>query len=115
MIDDYKPITIADVAKALYPLKDIERPDADNAGDSINAPDVYDYLDENNQEKIDNARNITRQYIEQSGNRAIRELNKHGYNTSYGPDQYEPDRNSGQVQIGEWELDISDESPYSDD
>jgi len=33
MIDDYKPITIADVAKALYPLKDIERPDADNEGD----------------------------------------------------------------------------------
>lgn len=40
--------TIKDIDKAMGELKNIKRPDADNEGDSANAPDFYDYLSEDN-------------------------------------------------------------------
>lgn len=106
---DFKQLTINDVTEALAPLAHIQRPDGDNDGDPINFSSVYDHLSEENQEKVDNARETTVGYILQLGQRAITEINKKGHRASYNPDQYSPDRNVGQVQVGDWLLDLSDQ------
>ncbi len=112
--------TIKDVDTVMNKLKTIKRPDADNEGDSVNAPDFYNYLSEDDKNIVDNALNIVYNYVRNSdGNankRAITQMNKRGYSTSLYEGQYsENGELVGQVTIktnneddSEISLDISD-------
>jgi len=103
-------------------LKDIERPDGDNEGDPINSPNVYNYLSPEDQELVDNAEKILYAYVRKSGNsgdepnkRAITELEKRDYPTSLNIDQYDQTRLVGQIEVGDWSLDLSDPTTESYD
>ncbi|WP_353180920.1 hypothetical protein [Salinisphaera sp. T5B8] len=113
----WKPVSIGDVRKAAQEIENIERPDADNEGDAINAPDVYNHLSEDDQRKVDHAHAIFSAYVRDEGDepnrRAISTLNKNGYGTSFDPHPEEPYLNVGKVRVGEWEVDVSDEEPGS--
>ncbi len=47
-------------------------------------------------------------------NRSITALNKHGHSAHFNQDQYTPDRNVGSVEVAEWTIDLSDQSPSND-
>lgn len=113
-------ITIKDVDKAIDKLKNIKRPDADNEGDSVNAPEFYNYLSKDDKEIVDNTADVINSYIRNNdgspNNRAITEMNKRGYSTSLHEGQYsENGKLVGQVTIqtdneddSEISLDVSD-------
>lgn len=110
-----KVTTIESVRQALGQLEGIERPDMDNEGDPINSESVYDYLDEDDQVKVDHALTTVRDYILDNGgdidNRRVSEIKRNGYTINMGPSQYDPMRNAGYVEAGEWTLDLSDREP----
>lgn len=116
------PPTIKDVVAALEPLKNVVRPDGDNEGDPINLPDIYNNLSSNDQALVDQAEEVTREYMRKPGDegdvpnsRSITELNKNGYPASLQTDQYDPYKLVGGVEIGDWRLDVSDPSTESHD
>jgi hypothetical protein len=116
------PPTKNDVVRALLAIKDIERPYGDNEGDPINSPSVLPKLTPSQQELVEDAESILKEYVRQPGDegsdpnrRSLTELNKAGFRSSLGPDQYEPDRLVGQVEVGDWSLDLSDISRQTDD
>ncbi|MFQ2209858.1 hypothetical protein [Aeromonas caviae] len=115
----FKPTTIDDVRQALKEVEGIERPDADNEGDPLNSPSVYNYLSDENQEKVDRAEEVLKDYVRnpagEPNNRAITELNKNGFTAHFNQDQYDPYRYVGSVSIGDWEIDVSDPSSGEDD
>lgn len=108
-----------DVHQALNEVEGIERPDADNEGDPLNSPSVYEYLSNENKEKVDRAVDVLRDYVRnpagEPNNRAITELNKSGFTTHFNQDQDEPYLYVGSVSIGDWEIDVSDPSSEEDD
>jgi hypothetical protein len=120
MYFEEKKTTIKDIDNVISKLKNIKRPDADNEGDSVNAPDFYNYLSENDKSIVDNALSVVNNYVRNSdGNpnkRAIAQMNKKGYSTSLHKGQYsENGKLVGQVTIktnnednSEISLDISD-------
>lgn len=113
----WEPVSIKNVREAVQDLENIERPDADNEGDMINAPDVYNHLSEDEQKQVDHAHAILSAYVRDAGDepnrRAISTLNKNGYATSFDSHPDEPYLNVGKVRIGAWEVDVSDEGPDS--
>jgi hypothetical protein len=114
----YKPPTIKDVLKILAEVEKIERPDSDNEGAPINSSAIYNYLPKKGQDIVDEAEKIINNYLLPNGSlnkRAITEMNKHGYRTYLGPDQYEHDKIVGSVEIGEYTLHLGDESTESED
>lgn len=108
----YGPISIQDIRQALKAVEDIDRPDADNDGDALNSPLVYNYLSSQDQEKVDRAVELVNDYVRDSegaaNNRAVSILNRSGFRTNFNEDQYEPDRYVGSLSVGDWEIDISD-------
>ena len=110
----FNKISIKNVRQALDDIKDIERPDGDNEGYSINSPAVYNYLSFDDQEKVDKVVEIISDYVRQSdgqpNNRAITELKKNGFQAYLNQDQYDPYRYVGIVRMDEWDIDISDPS-----
>ena len=108
----YEPTTIKDVASVLEPLLTIERPYGDNEGCAINSLSVYDYLSVDEQRVINHAIQVVRDYVSDGGGepnrKAIAVMNRRGYCTSFGQDQYNPYRFVGSVLVGEWSVDISD-------
>ena len=107
---DFKQLTIHDAAEALDALTRIERPEGDTEGDAINSPGVYKSLSKDHKDLVDSAEKVAGDYLRQSGQRALTELNKRGYKSSFNPDQYDPDRLVGHVTVGDWLLDVSDPS-----
>ncbi|RZG16102.1 hypothetical protein EXT47_08470 [Pseudoalteromonas sp. CO342X] len=110
----FEPTSIDDVRQALKEVEDIERPDADNEGDPLNSPSVYDYLSPENQEKVDHAVEVVCDYVRNSAGepnkRSITTLNNNGFSAHFNQDQYDPYRYVGSVTVGEWEIDVSDPS-----
>lgn len=111
-----------DVIDAIEKLRHIERPYGDNEGDAINSSSVYPLLSEDDQRLVDDAEEVAREYVRQPGNngdqpnrRSITELNNSGYRTSLNQDQYDRSRLVGRIQIGEWDLDLSDPVHQIDD
>jgi hypothetical protein len=108
----HKPPSIDDVRRVLKEVEGIERPDADNEGDPLNSPSVYNYLPSKDQEKVDRAEEVLRDYVRdpagEPNRRAITQLNKNGFHAHFNRDQYDPYRNVGSVGVGEWEIDVSD-------
>lgn len=105
--------TIKDLIDAFNEVLDISRPSwGDNDGEPLNSPCVYDYLSEEDQQKVDTAEDLAYRYTrlgkEEVDQRRITILNKNGYPTCLGADQYDPYRLVGTVTIGEWQIDISD-------
>lgn len=112
--------TIKDIDKVMSKFKSIKRPDADNEGDSANAPDFYNYLSEEDKNIVDNSLSAINNYIRNSdgspNKRAITQMNKRGYSTSLHEGQYsENGELVGRVTIqtdnedaSEISLDISD-------
>ncbi|RUR67523.1 hypothetical protein EJP67_10700 [Variovorax guangxiensis] len=104
--------TINDVRKALTALLPIKRPRGDNEGDAIDNPSVYDGLAREDQDKVDLAKEVVRDYVlyadGEVNNRAVTAVRKAGFNISIGPGQYDPMRTAGRVLVGDWELSLSD-------
>lgn len=106
------------VVQALEALVIIPRPSGDNENAAINSATVFDRLPEHNQRLVEAAEALAMAYTrkpsdepqcaEEVDQRAITELNKAGYAAHLGPDQYDPYRLRGSIQVGNWELDISD-------
>lgn len=116
----YTPVTIDDVRQVFEEVKGIKRPDADNEGDPLNSPSVYNYLSEKDQEKVDRAVEVASDYVRNSAGepnkRAITQLNKNGYEAYVEQSQYDHDRYVGRISgIGEWTLDVSDPSQEEND
>jgi len=116
------PPTKNDVIAALEELQNISRPDGDNEGEPINSPAVYNNLSQENQERVDHAEETAKEYLRKPGDegdepnrRSITELNKAGFRSSLGQDQYDPYRLVGDIEVGDWKLDVSDPSSESDD
>tara|TARA_R100001377_G_C3182525_1_gene107216 strand:- start:352 stop:702 length:351 start_codon:yes stop_codon:yes gene_type:complete len=109
----YKPVSIKDVREALGAVENIERPDADNEGDPLNSPLVYDYLSQEDQEKVDRAVEVVSDYVRnpagEPNNRSITTLNNNGFRANFNQDQYDPYRYVGSVSIGDWDIDVSDQ------
>ncbi len=110
----FEQISIKDVRQALKEVEDIERPDADNEGDPLNSPSVYNYLSPEDKDKVDHAVEVVSNYIRnptgEPNNRSITTLNKNGFSAHFNQDQYDPYRHVGSVKVGEWEIDVSDPS-----
>lgn len=111
------PPTKKDAVEALEQLKNIVRPYGDNEGDSINSSTVYPRLSPQDQERVDRAEQIVGDYVRKPGHdgdecnrRSITELNKAGFPADFGSDQYDPNRLAGNVEAGDWTLDLSDPS-----
>jgi hypothetical protein len=109
-----KPISIKDVRQASEAIENIKRPDADNEGDPLNSPLVYDYLSPEEQEKVDRVVEVLIGYVRdpagEPNKRSITTLNQNGFRASFNQDQYDPDRYVGSVSIGDWDIDVSDPS-----
>jgi hypothetical protein len=117
------PPTKKDVVTALQALQDIQRPKGDNEGDPINSSTVYPYLSQRNQELVDHAAQITNEYVRKTGDegeeanrRSLTELTNEGFHADLGPDQYDPSRLVGGVEVGNWKINLSDpnNSPADD-
>lgn len=111
-----------EVVAALEALRDIERPQGDNEGDSINSSSVYPYLSPEDQAKVDHAEQVTKEYVRKLGDegdepnkRSLTELKKAGIHAYLGPDQYDPYRLVGDVKVGDWDLNISDPNNQRED
>jgi hypothetical protein len=96
--------TIKDIDKVMGEFKNIKRPDADNEGDSANAPDFFDYLSSDDKKIVENTLNVVNNYIRNSdgspNKRAITQMNQRGYSTSLHEGQYsENGELAGQVTI----------------
>lgn len=111
-----------DVVTALEALRNIERPEGDNDGDPINSSSVYPYLSAPDQAKVDHAEQVTKEYVRKLGDegdepnrRSLTELRKVGLPACLGPDQYDPYRLVGNVQVGEWTLNLSDPNNQRED
>mgnify|MGYP000134319671 CR=1 FL=1 len=111
-----------DVVTALEALRNIERPEGDNEGDPINSPSVYPSLSPQDQAKVDHAEEVAKEYVRKPGDegdepnkRSLTELDKAGLPAYIGPDQYDPYRLVGDVQVGDWKLDLSDPSNQHED
>ena len=110
------PPTKKDVIAALQAIESIERPDGDNEGDAINSDTVYPYLSPQQQELVDHAETVTKEYVRKPGDdgdepnrRSLTELSKAGYPASLNTDQYDPYRLVGNIAVSdEWRLDVSD-------
>lgn len=113
----FKP-TFRDVKKALDALQTIERPEGDNEGDPINSQTVYPLLKTKDQRRVD-AAEIASEYVRNSdgtpNRRAIGTLNRNGYPIAFNEAQDDPLRMVGCVGSGDWELDLSDPVPNSQD
>lgn len=111
----FTPVTIEEVRQVFAEVEDIERPDADNEGEPLNSPSVYNYLSEGDKEKVDRAFEAAYEYVRDSAgepnNRAITQLNKNNFEAHFNKSQYDEYRHVGTIKIGDWKLDISD--PYS--
>lgn len=75
--------TKKEVIAALQALQDIERPEGDNEGDSINSPTVYPHLSPQDRALVDHAEKITKEYVRKRGDegdepnrRSLTELRK---------------------------------------
>lgn len=110
------PPTKKDVVRALQALGGIERPDGDNEGDAINSDSVYPYLSPEQQNLVDHAETVLKEYVRKLGDegdepnrRSLTELNNSGYPANLHADQHDPCRLVGRVTVNEeWELDVSD-------
>ncbi|WP_178372355.1 hypothetical protein [Pollutimonas bauzanensis] len=117
------PPTKQEVVAALDALKNIARPEGDNEGEPINSPNVYPLLTPEDQDLVDDAERIAKEYLRRPGDhgdepnaRAITELRKAGFNTSLNPDQYDQDILVGEVEISdEVVLDVGDRTHQSND
>jgi len=114
MFNYYHPLTIRDVVNALEALRHVQRPYGDNEGDAINHPDVYADLPTHTQQAVDLAWRYVREYcchIDGAINsRSETLLKKHGYQIHLGPNQYDPMLIAGVITVGDWNLDLSDET-----
>ncbi|MCF5733993.1 hypothetical protein [Pseudomonas syringae] len=110
---NYQPLTIHDVSYVLEALRHVQRPYGDNEGDAINHSAVYYLLPFETQQAVDCAWRTVRDYCVHPGGavnqRAVTLVCRRGYKTYLGPSQYDSTRLTGSVEIGEWELDLSDE------
>jgi len=92
MYFEEKKTTIKDIDKVISELKNIERPDADNEGDSVNSPNFYNYLSSDDKKIVDNTLSVINNYIRNSdgtpNKRAITQMKKRGYSTSLHEGQY---------------------------
>ncbi|CAM5441260.1 hypothetical protein [Alishewanella longhuensis] len=102
------------VLQALKEVEYIERPDADNEGEFLNSPSVYNYLSSEDQEKVDHAVEVVGDYVRnpagKPNKRSITTLHKKGFSAHLNQDQYDPYRYVGSVTVGEWEINVSDPS-----
>lgn len=108
----FVPVTLKDVRQALKSLENIKRPEADNEGDPLNSPLIYDYLSSEEQERVDVAVDLVRNYVKTPAGgpniRSIKALYRIGFSTHFNQDQYAPYRYVGSLRIGDWTIDISD-------
>lgn len=110
---NYQPLTIRDVTSVLDSLRHVQRPYGDNEGDPLNHPTVYCELPPETQHAIDCAWQTVRDYCLHPGGdvnkRAVGLVGKRGYSIALETSQHDPLRLSGTVEIGTWQLDLSDE------
>lgn len=115
----FEPVSIEEVRQALKDVENIERPDADNEGYPLNSPSVYDYLSDEDQNKVDHAVEVLSEYVRNSAgepnNKSLTTLNKNGFPAQFNQDQYDPYRYVGRVSVGEWDIDVSDPSSGEED
>ena len=108
------PVSIKDVRQALGDVENIERPDADNDGDPLNSPSVYDYLSDEDKNKVDHAVEVCSEYVRnfagEPNNKSLTTLNKNGFPAHFNQDQDDPYRYVGRISVGEWDIDVSDPS-----
>ncbi|MXS83770.1 hypothetical protein [Nitrosomonas oligotropha] len=124
-----EPPSKEDVIEALEELRKIKiQPDLLNREDNvINSPEVYQTLTSDDQERVDFAEEIAKEYLrkplpdgegDKPNRNAINELNNAGFNAYLGEDpeiQYDPDhpnpnRLVGFVEVDGKKLDIGDPS-----
>ena len=106
--------SIRDVVNALSPLANIPRPDADNDGDPINGDTVLPYLSPEHAKQVRHAASLVHEYARridgEPDRRSINTMTRHGFHATLDPAQYELDRLTGSVTVGDWHIDISDVS-----
>lgn len=111
--------TIEDVREALMPLAGIPRPYGDNEGDPINGDTVFPYLAPAHQAAVLQAERVCIDYTRTPDGlpdrRSISHMIRSGFPTHLDPYQYSSDKLVGDVAIGDWSLDISDQISESDD
>jgi len=117
----YLKVAKKHVVAALDQLRQISRPHGDNEGDAINDPSVYNDLSREDQKRVDHAEAVAGKYLRKIGDegeeanaRSISELRKAGYPTNLQPAQYQQDRLVGDIKVGSWTLNISDEGGTDD-
>jgi len=107
----FNPITINDVEKALTSVGSIERPYGDNEGDAINSRSIFPELTEEEKWIVNNAVNTIEEYIDgydgYPDKRAISRIQAKGIDISIGPDQNDPYKSRGKVNIGEWDINLN--------
>lgn len=115
----YNRPTIKDIVNALSPLANIPCPETDNDGDPINGDTVFPYLSPEHAEQVRLAESLAHEYARridgEPDRRSINAMTRRGFRTTLGPAQYEPDRLTGSVTVGDWHIDISDVSRGTDE
>jgi hypothetical protein len=108
----YPTLTIRDVIQAIKPLAKIPRPDGDSDGDCLNSPTIIRALSQEHRAQVEHAVDVLHEYTRetdgQSKRKSVNTLTRNGFPASLHEAQGDPMRNVGRVQIGEWEVDISD-------
>lgn len=106
--------SIQDIVNALSPLANIPRPNTDNDGDPINGYTVLPYLSPEHAEQVLHAESLVYEYARGidggPDRRSINTMTRRGFRATLDPAQYEPDRLTGSVRVGDWYIDISDVS-----
>jgi hypothetical protein len=114
----YPTLTIRDVMQVIKPLEKIPRPDGDNDGDCLNSSTIINALSQEHRAQVEHAVEVLHEYTRetdgQSKRKSVNTLTRNGFPTSLHEAQGDPMRNVGRVQIGEWEVDISDPIDDSD-
>ncbi len=98
------------VVAALQEAQSISVPEGDNEGASLN--ECAGSLSDADHEKFARAHDMVFDYVRrfdgEADTRALRALGRHGFPASLGPDQDDPYRLVGAIEVGERTIDVSD-------
>ncbi len=118
------PATKDEVIRALKALQAIEQPEGDNEGDPLNAPNVYSRLSIEDQDKVDQAERLAKEYtrkdsddgrVESPNSRSLTALTNNNFPASLSHYQYDPDYLVGSIEITDsTSLYIGDQIPNED-
>lgn len=110
--------TFREAKISLKAVAKIERPEGDNHHLNLNHREIVDALASDQQANVEEAQKVLHEFVRnadgEANRRAINTLIRNGFPANLGPDQYDPYRMVGHVQVGEWRIDLSDPDPSED-